>query len=146
MQARRAAAVTLLEGSRAFSTAVAALATGPTVTLSWGVGQQVSEAPSSIADACGSQGSPPLPCRRCRRCLLAKRTHPHPRRARLAFGPPATSTSRRRFPTCPTTLRRWVQATTAALRARARCEVVRVRAVELKLFSQLPSGTQALFR
>ena len=44
-------AVTLLEASRAFSSAAAALAAGPTVTLSWGVGQQVSEVPSPIADA-----------------------------------------------------------------------------------------------
>ncbi len=40
MQAGRTAAVTLLEGSRQFSATVAALA-GPTVTLSWGIGQQV---------------------------------------------------------------------------------------------------------
>lgn len=33
--------MSLLEGSRAFSSTVAALAAGPTITLSWGVGQQV---------------------------------------------------------------------------------------------------------
>ncbi|PRW58731.1 ultraviolet-B receptor UVR8 isoform B [Chlorella sorokiniana] len=61
MQAARSVAISLLEGSRAFSAAVAAQAAGPTVTLSWGVGQQGALGIHSTRDQHEPEEIPDLP-------------------------------------------------------------------------------------